>query len=530
MQRQRPPPTTHLIRPAKIKKADDVKVQRYTSPVHVREPHAEVNVFRPSLLSSDGPKGSYRGFVNLALLVLTLSNIRLVFLNLAKYGVLVRFSIVSLNDFLQWPVVLSCSATLFCCYVVFLCELFLAAAPRAAWVQTGMWVVQWFHVVACLLATLIVVYTRSHEAVSSAVMLILAMIAQFKMLSYMWVNAEHRGSSRLSPEPKSIKFRARSPVAPRASPVSIGLPSPVPEPPEHRHLQQPQAQHHQDKDRDSDRDDAPAVRMPPPLTAVCYPANVTWRDFSVFLLMPTLCYELHFARSPCIRWSWLGRRVLELVVLSMVQCIVLEQWIKPTILNTMDPLEKLDVLAVLERGLKLAIPNMCFWLLGFYMVFHVLMNIFGELTFFSDRRFYHDWWNSTDLEQFWRTWNIPVHNWLLRHVLHPCKQANMSRWTSAAFVFLVSAVYHEILVSGIFRTVKCWAFLGMIAQIPFILFSRQYLSGTNAGNVFFWLTILLGQPFCVLMYYQDYYLHSPNDVTFMEILRQIQSLSPAISL
>lgn len=39
-----------------------------------------------------------------------------------------------------------------------------------------------------------------------------------------------------------------------------------------------------------------------------------------------------------------------------------------------------------------------------------------QLTFFADREFYQDWWNSTTFDEFSRKWNVPVHSFLLRHV------------------------------------------------------------------------------------------------------------------
>lgn len=48
--------------------------------------------------------------------------------------------------------------------------------------------------------------------------------------------------------------------------------------------------------------------------------------------------------------------------------------------------------------LKLLFPiNMI--VLGFFLlVFDFLLNIYGELTYFADRQFYQDFWNSTGYE------------------------------------------------------------------------------------------------------------------------------------
>merc|ERR1712070_926472 len=66
--------------------------------------------------------------------------------------------------------------------------------------------------------------------------------------------------------------------------------------------------------------------------------------------------------------------------------------------------------------LKLVLPSFSLWLLAFYAMFHCFLNIQAELCGLADRMFYQDWWNSTTLDTFWRKWNIPVHEWCLRHI------------------------------------------------------------------------------------------------------------------
>ena len=54
-----------------------------------------------------------------------------------------------------------------------------------------------------------------------------------------------------------------------------------------------------------------------------------------------------------------------------------------------------DWLHVLERLLKLAVPNQVLWLAMFYTVFHAGLNAAAEVLRFGDREFYGDWWNAT---------------------------------------------------------------------------------------------------------------------------------------
>jgi diacylglycerol O-acyltransferase-1 len=55
------------------------------------------------------------------------------------------------------------------------------------------------------------------------------------------------------------------------------------------------------------------------------------------------------------------------------------------------PSQGFDVLVFTERLLKLSVPNLYVWLMGFYVFFHVYLNILAEITRYGDRLFYRDW-------------------------------------------------------------------------------------------------------------------------------------------
>lgn len=56
------------------------------------------------------------------------------------------------------------------------------------------------------------------------------------------------------------------------------------------------------------------------------------------------------------------------------------------------------------------------WIQAWYVIWECILNLLAEVTYFADRGFYADWWNSVSWDQFARDWNRPVHNFLLRHV------------------------------------------------------------------------------------------------------------------
>lgn len=125
---------------------------------------------------------------------------------------------------------------------------------------------------------------------------------------------------------------------------------------------------------------------------------------------------------------------------------------------------------------------------------------------FADREFYRDWWNSCSVQYFWANWNIPVHKWCLRHLYIPLVTLGCSKSQASVIVFLVSAFFHEYLVSVPLKMFRIWAFSGMLFQIPFAYFVATFSAHPQWANTAVWLSLILGQPLCILMYYHDYYI------------------------
>ena len=152
----------------------------------------------------------------------------------------------------------------------------------------------------------------------------------------------------------------------------------------------------------------------------------------------------------------------------------------------------------------MAVPAAYIWLIFFYCFFHSHLNLMAELTYFSDRTFYGDWWNAGDLGEYWRKWNNPIHHFLIRHVYYPLRRRKVSGSTSLFVTFLVSAIFHEYLVVGIFSVVNFIAFIIMMVNVPVMIAQRQFkdkVSG-NTNNMLWWLFyVILGQPFGIIFCY-----------------------------
>ncbi|KAK4344328.1 hypothetical protein RND71_037422 [Anisodus tanguticus] len=129
-----------------------------------------------------------------------------------------------------------------------------------------------------------------------------------------------------------------------------------------------------------------------------YSYNVSFKSLAYFMVAPTLCYQLSYPRSACIRKGWLARQLIKLVIFTGLMGFMIEQYINPIVQSSQHPL-KGDLLYAIETVLRLSLPNLYVWLCMFYCLFHLWLNILAELLRFGDREFYKDWWNAKTIDE-----------------------------------------------------------------------------------------------------------------------------------
>lgn len=91
------------------------------------------------------------------------------------------------------------------------------------------------------------------------------------------------------------------------------------------------------------------------------------------------------------------------------------------------------------------LPAALILFLSFFAFLHCWLNAFAEMLRFGDRMFYKDWWNSTSYANYYRTWNVVVHDWLYYYAYKDFLWFFTKKFKPAAMfaVFAVSAVVHE---------------------------------------------------------------------------------------
>ncbi|KAJ0410133.1 hypothetical protein ATCC90586_001618 [Pythium insidiosum] len=232
------------------------------------------------------------------------------------------------------------------------------------------------------------------------------------------------------------------------------------------------------------------------------------KDFTMYLLYPTLVYEPKYPRTEKIRWGYLAEKTIANTLgMSMLYIIVTD--------HVMPSLEDSGITNPVFVIIHLLLPFLGCYLMIWFIIFECICNGVAELTYLADRDFYGDWWNSTTFDEFARKWNKPVHEFLLRHVyLESLESYKISKRSAATLTFFVSALLHECVFVIVFRTVKMYFFLLQMIQVVVIMYGRG-LKGTRLGNYIFWLGMILGLPLQAVIYCREYH---GGDPIFMNVM------------
>ncbi|XP_076311213.1 diacylglycerol O-acyltransferase 1-like isoform X2 [Tachypleus tridentatus] len=383
-------------------------------------------IHRPqdSLLSSSSGYTNYRGLLNLCIVLLVLSNARVALENIIKYGILVdpiQWFKVFMGKPYIWPSVFIVSSL----HVFILIGFVLEKVMENVWEESQGRLFIAINLALVVLIPPLVIHSTECNPIGSSLALGSTSIVFLKLVSYHMVNFWCRQKKL-----QALNHRNRR----RGSLVSsIKL-------------------------EKTSHDENISSQL------VNYPDNLHLADLYYFIFAPTLCYELNFPRSARIRKRFLLKRIIEMLFLIQLILGLVQQWMVPTINNSFKPLKEMNYSLMLERLLKLSVPNHFIWLVFFYWFFHSCLNAIAEVLRFADREFYRDWWNAETVQYFWQNWNIPVHRWAVRHLYKPLISMGYSKTKASICVFLLSAFFHEYLVSVPLKMYRIWAFSGMLGQ------------------------------------------------------------------
>lgn len=227
-----------------------------------------------------------------------------------------------------------------------------------------------------------------------------------------------------------------------------------------------------------------------------------------FMFAPTLVYRDRYPRTAKINWQFVASNIFQVVVCIFYTYYIFERFCVPVFRNFSH--EHLTPQAFLLAVFGCMMPGALVLLIAFFAVLHSWLNAFAEMLRFADRLFYRDWWNSTSFANYYRTWNIVVHDWLYAYVYKDLHVAfgKSYRWAAMLLTFLLSAVFHEyviVMTLGFFYPVLFVMFGGIGCLYNFISGSMFGMRGARTLNIIIWLQLFSGTGLLMSLYSMEWY-------------------------
>ncbi|OQV18680.1 Sterol O-acyltransferase 1 [Hypsibius exemplaris] len=163
-------------------------------------------------------------------------------------------------------------------------------------------------------------------------------------------------------------------------------------------------------------------------------------NYVYFQFVPTLVYRDNYPRNKEIRWHFVLMNFAHVAAGISYTYYIFVRFCMPVFRNFNH--EHVNLKTFVKSIFDCILPGSLNLLVVFYALLHAWMNAFAEMLRFADRMFYRDWWNSTTFGQYYRTWNVVVHDWLYTYIYSDMYQLCGSRFReSLCFVtFVLSAV------------------------------------------------------------------------------------------
>ncbi|GMR34032.1 hypothetical protein PMAYCL1PPCAC_04227, partial [Pristionchus mayeri] len=229
-------------------------------------------------------------------------------------------------------------------------------------------------------------------------------------------------------------------------------------------------------------------------------------QFVYFMFCPAFVYRDEYPRTESIDWSRVRAHATHVFALIEFVNLVFTQFVQP-ILSSWDP-AKVPLSENIIALFTFIPAGMICLICLFYGLLHSWLNLFSELMQFADREFYANWWNSQNMAEYYRNWNLVVHDWLYAYIYKDVAQLIGGRRglsIAQTAVFFASAVFHEYWFGIAFRVFYPVMFmLYFVFGGIFYAVSRS-ISDRGVWNIAMWFNLLIGTGMFVAFYGQEWY-------------------------
>ncbi|XP_063724313.1 sterol O-acyltransferase 1-like [Symsagittifera roscoffensis] len=244
--------------------------------------------------------------------------------------------------------------------------------------------------------------------------------------------------------------------------------------------------------------------------------NIACPNFSCylyFLFAPTLLYRDSYPMTESIDWNFVRSNFVQTLVCILYTAFIFTRFIFPIFSEFGN--HQFDWEHSLQSVFSMVLPGTLLLVLFHFMFLHSWLNACAEMLRFADRIFYRDWWTSTSYGQYYRTWNVVVHDFLKAYIMYDSelllvrllgnKRSKQVHFLSIMFTFLVSALVHEyviIMAVGFFFPILFLMFSGCGFWFMILVQNNRF---DRFQNTIFWFLLTIGMGVLLSWYCQEWY-------------------------
>lgn len=206
----------------------------------------------------------------------------------------------------------------------------------------------------------------------------------------------------------------------------------------------------------------------------------TFTSFVYFLFAPTLLYRSSYPRTKSIDWKAVINRSTNLAASLFISMLFTTRFLIPTFSKIGHSMTTTDLMNMMFVSLFHGVFT--YWML-FYGFFESYLNLTAELTKFSDRQFYRDFWNFTDVVANFRQWNTITYNFIYECIYSPIvRNTNGNKTVASLFVVTLSTILHEYIMAMCLGFSIPWIWI--VSFWFMLLFGRQMIQTFEKLQIF----------------------------------------------
>ncbi|CEF62080.1 O-acyltransferase [Strongyloides ratti] len=237
----------------------------------------------------------------------------------------------------------------------------------------------------------------------------------------------------------------------------------------------------------------------------------TLKQFNYFMFAPTFIYKNSYPSYPTRSWKKVGNYFIQCLICIYIVDLIFMQQVYPYF-SEMNYNEN-NIVTLIYAIFPSIIPGMICLMMLFYGILHCWLNMFAEALQFGDRLFYDNWWKSKNMAQYYRDWNLVVHEWLYSYIYKDLstflknnfKMDKNGRKFSQTLVFFLSAFFHEYWFGISLRVFyPIMFFLYFICGGIFFFVSRL-IKNDSIWNITMFCNLLIGTGMFVACYSMEWY-------------------------